>query len=221
EARTAASIEHENIVRVFDLGVAEGVSFIEMEFVEGPSLREKVRREGSLPARQAVRLCAETLSGLACVHGAKMIHRDVKPGNILIDRQERARLTDFGLSRFLEETTSLSASEKVVGSPHFMAPEQWRGESLSPRTDLYAVGMVLYYALSGALPFEGAGAAALMYKHLHEPLLPPGEANPLVPRYLAQVIRRATAKGPAERFGSAAEFGEALRLFPDGSVVQP
>jgi serine/threonine protein kinase len=209
EARAASSIVHDNIVRVYDLGVAEGLSFIEMEFVAGASLREHVRREGALPAQEACRLCVEALSGLARVHQERIVHGDVKPDNILIDEKGRARLTDFGLSRLLEETTSLSASHKIVGSPHFMAPEQWRGEAVSIQTDIYAMGLVLYYALTSRLPYEGESLVALMYKHLHEPLLEQGGTYAL-PDYLVEVIRRATEKAPEQRFESAEEFAVAL-----------
>ncbi len=209
EAKAASSVGGEHVVPVHDLGVAEGLSYVEMEFVEGTSLREHVRREGALAPQQAVRLCRETLAGLEQVHAAGIVHRDVKPANILIDARGRARLTDFGLSRFLEETTTLSGSEKLVGSPHFMAPEQWRGGPLSAPTDLYAMGMVLYHALTGRLPYEEANLVALMYRHLHEPLLPPGEPQPFA-EHLADVIRRATAKAPDERFPTAAAFAAAL-----------
>lgn len=220
EAQVAASVVHDHIVPVYDLGVAEGLPFIEMELVSGTTLREHVRREGALPAGRACLLCMQALHGLARVHQEKIIHGDIKPGNILIDEEGRARLTDFGLSRFLEETTTITASRKAVGSPHFMAPEQWRGESLSIPTDLYAVGLVLYYALTGMLPYEGASTVALMYKHLHEPLLEAGQVQILLPQYLGEVIQRATEKAPGRRFESAEEFADALSAFLDGSVVQ-
>jgi len=138
------------------------------------------------------------------------VHSDVKPQNILIDGEGRARLTDFGLARFLEETTTLSTQEHLVGSPHFMAPEQWRGQKLTEATDLYAMGLVLYFSLTGRLPYEGATRVALMYKHLHEPVIGAGRPLYQVPDPLAQVIRRATEKDPAERFGSAEEFAQAI-----------
>jgi len=187
----------------------EGLSFIEMELVRGTSLAEQVRAEGPLPPLQAVRLCAETLAALARVHQGGIVHRDIKPGNILVDQEGRARLTDFGLSRLLEETTTLAGTDRVVGSPHFMAPEQWRGEAVSARTDLYATGLVLYFALTARLPYEGESLVSLMYRHLHDPLLRAGEPYPL-PDYLCQVIRRATEKHPAARFESAEEFRCAL-----------
>lgn len=211
EARATASVRHPNVVPVLDLGVAEGIPFVEMELVEGPSLTHLVRREGCLARERAAALLQQALCGLGAVHAARIVHGDVKPGNILVDRAGCARLTDFGLATFLEETTSLSTTSTVVGSPHFMAPEQWRGEALSPATDLYAMGMVLYFALTGRLPWEGERSFALMFHHLHEPLLPAGASHYPIPDALAQVIRRATEKDPAERFGDAGEFAAALR----------
>jgi serine/threonine protein kinase len=213
EARAATAVADPHVVRIFDMGIAEGVAFMEMELVPGGCLHKLVDREGPLPAEQACLLCLQALQGLAAVHRARMIHGDIKPRNILIDEKGRARLTDFGLARFAEETTSISAHERVVGSPHFMAPEQWRGEELAPATDLYAMGLVLYFALTGRLPYDGEVPVALMYKHLHEPLIEPGAVLYQVPDYLAQVIRRATEKDPAERFQSAEEFAQALRWY--------
>jgi len=220
EARIAGAIEHPNLVPVYDMGVAEGTPFLEMELVGGDSLGEKVRLEGALAPETACELCIQVLRALAAVHAHGIVHGDVKPSNILVDAGGRARLTDFGLSRLLEETTTLSAERKVVGSPYFMAPEQWRGEALEPRTDLYAAGLVLYYALTGVLPFEGSSSVGLMYKHLHEPVLHARDVPMLLPDYLGQVVRRAAEKAPERRFGSAVEMAEALRAFLEGSVFQ-
>jgi len=210
EARAATAVSDSHVVQVFDMRVAEGIPFMEMELVRGESLCRRVNRQGLLPPDEACRICVQALRGLAAVHRARIVHSDIKPQNILIDQKGRARLTDFGLARFLEETTSISVHERVIGSPHFMAPEQWRGERLSPATDLYAMGLVLYFALTGRLPYAGQVPVALMYKHLHEPLIEPGEVLYPVPDYLAQVIRRASEKDPARRFQSAEEFAEAL-----------
>ena len=216
EARVACSVAHENIIRIYDLGVAEGVPFIEMELVRGTSLRERVRRDAPLPPPEACRICLQALAGLHEVHQHRIVHGDVKPGNILIDQQGLVRLSDFGISRFLEETTTVSAGGRLIGSPYFMAPEQWRGETLSPATDVYAMGLVLYYALTGRLPYEGETKLTLMYKHLYEPLLEPAAPRLLAPDYLGEVIRRATEKQPKERFQSAAEFAESLRIYLEG-----
>jgi len=214
ESRVAAAVAHENIVRILDLGIAEGMPFIEMEFVEGLSLRRHVQRHGPMQPGAACRVVSQALAGLEQVHRARIVHGDVKPGNILIDSAGRARLTDFGVAKFLEETTSLRSLSRAVGSPHFMAPEQWTGGLLSPRTDVYAMGLVLYYALTGRLPYEGATGPALMYRHLHEPLFGVGEPAGLVPMHLARVIERAASKDGQGRYASADEFRRALT--PEG-----
>jgi len=216
ESRVAATVVHENIVRVLDLGVAEGVPFIEMELVRGASLSERVRSVGPLQAAEACDLVVQALRGLACVHREQIVHGDVKPGNILIERNGRARLTDFGIAKFLEETTSLASASRLVGSPHFMAPEQWRGDPLSPRTDLYAMGLVLYYALTGRLPYEGRVGPALMYSHLQDPVISPDEPPPGVPERLARVISRATQKGPDSRFQTAEEMAAVVEACARG-----
>ncbi len=210
EGRVATTIAHRNVVAVFDLGIIDGVCYIEMELVEGMSLREHVRRRGLLPADEARDLCGQMLTGLACLHEARIVHRDVKPGNVLLDASGRARLTDFGLSRFMEETTSESGSAKLLGSPHFMAPEQWRGEGVSERTDVDGAGLVLYDTLTGQLPCEGEQPVARMYRHLNEPVLADDESHPSSPDDPADVIRRATRKAPEERFAGANEFAAAL-----------
>ncbi|MHC4591771.1 MAG: serine/threonine-protein kinase [Planctomycetota bacterium] len=220
QARVASGVVHEHVVRVFDLGVAEGILFIEMEFVGGAALSHYVQRLGPLPAGEACRLCREMLSGLSRVHREGVVHRDVRPGNILMDEGKRAHLTDFCLSRLLAVGACPAGGGPQVGSPHFMAPEQWRGEALSARTDVYAAALVLYFALTGRLPYEGESRPALMHKHLHEPLLAPDRGHSMVPGHLAQVIRRATAKAPADRFESAEALAAALRGLRDASVLQ-
>ncbi len=213
EVRAASSVVHPNIVPVLDLGLAEGVPFIEMELIKGPSLRERVEREGPFDPARACRLCAQALEGLGAVHARGIVHGDVKPANVLLDTDGAARLTDFGISRLLGESTTVSGTERVVGSPHFMAPEQWRGGHVRPAADLYAAGLLLYYSLTGQLPYGHQPRLALMYKHLHEPLLEPGECPPLIPEYLAEVIRRAVEKQPRARFANAAEFAAAVEMF--------
>jgi len=200
--------------------VAEGLPFIEMELIQGTSLREHLRREGALSPRQACTLCLQALAGLAAVHDQRIVHGDIKPGNILLDEEGRARLTDFGLSRFLEETTSMTPSRKAVGSPHFMAPEQWRGELLTARTDLYAMGLVLYNMLTGALPFDGLSLVTMMYRHLNESVLEAQQTPVAMPDRLAQIIRRSTEKAPERRFQACEAFADELRTFLEGSVVQ-
>ncbi|MHC5035559.1 MAG: serine/threonine-protein kinase, partial [Planctomycetota bacterium] len=220
EARVASGVVHEHVVRVLDLGVAEGIFFVEMQFVGGVALSDHVRRLGPLPASEACRLCQEMLSGLSRVHREGVVHGDVGPGNILMDERKRARLTDFCLSRLVAGATSPAGGGPQVGSPQFMAPEQWRGEALSARTDIYSAGLVLYFLLTGTMPYEGASRPELMHKHLHEPLLHPEAGHPMVPERLARVIRQATSKAPADRFESAEALSAALRGLRDASVLQ-
>jgi serine/threonine protein kinase len=208
ETSVNRSIVHKNVVPVLDMGVCEGVPYIEMELVQASSLREYVRRNGPLPAGRACTVCQGALAGLGAVHAHGAVHGDVKPGNILLDTDGRARLTDFGLSRLVRETTSLG-TKAAVGTPHYMAPEQWRGGSVGRAADIYGMGLVLLFTLTGRPPWEARTPSVLMYKHLHEPVLPP-TGHILVPAGLADMITHATAKAAEDRFESAAEFADAL-----------
>ena len=208
ETSVNRSIVHKNIVPVFDMGVCEGVPYIEMELVQASSMREHVKRNGPLSAQQACKVCQGALDGLGAVHQQGAVHGDVKPGNILLDTDGLARLTDFGLCRLVRETTSLG-TRAAVGTPHYMAPEQWRGGSVGRAADIYGMGLVLLFALTGRPPWEARTPSVLMYKHLHEPVLP-STGHMLVPGGLADIITHATAKQADDRFQSAAQFGDAL-----------
>jgi len=209
EASLAGSVSHPHIVKVHEIGLAEGVPFVEMEFLPAGSVKDLVEREGPMLWQDACRVVSEALSALCQAHKEQVIHRDLKPGNILLDGQGHAKLTDFGLCKLLEETTTT----RVVGSPHFMAPEQWTGSQVGPWTDIYAVGLSLYFLITAHLPFEGENALSLMYKHLHFPVPDASQWAPNVPLPLLELIRKATAKEPSQRFGSAEEFRTALAVF--------
>jgi len=209
EASLASSILHPHIVKVYDMGLAEGVPFVEMEFMPAGSLRQLVEREGPLKWRHGCRLLSEVLSGLAMAHQHGVIHRDLKPSNVLLGPQGHARLADFGLCKLLEETTSTTTG-KLIGSPHFMAPEQWKGSQVGPWTDIYAAGLILYYVLSAHTAFEGENALSVMYKHLHFAVPDVREWAPQIPGELDRIIRKAAAKEPSDRFTSAEQFRSAL-----------
>jgi len=209
EASLPSSILHPHIVKVYDMGLAEGVPFVEMEFMPAGSLRQLVEREGPLKWRHACRLLSEVLSGLAMAHKHKVVHRDLKPSNVLLDPQGHAKLADFGLCKLLEETTSTTTG-KLIGSPHFMAPEQWKGSQVGPWTDIYAAGLILYYVLSAHTAFEGENALSVMYKHLHFAVPDVREWAPQIPGELDRIIRKAAAKDPSDRFASAEQFRSAL-----------
>ncbi len=211
EVRFAARVEHPHVVPVRDVGFSDGVPYIEMELMPGGSLQEYVEQHGAVPWRQACGYVLQALSALSVSHKEGVIHRDLKPANILFDKGGHARLTDFGLSRFVNETTSTSVRGRFVGSPHFMAPEQWTGSEIGPRADIYAMGLIAYYIMTGRLPFEGESALALLYKHLHVPLPDPRATVSEIPVFVAQATQKAAAKNPNDRFGSAGEYTEALR----------
>jgi len=208
ETSVNRSIVHKNVVPVFDMGICEGVPYIEMELVPASSMREHVGHHGPFSAQRACAVCEGALDGLGAVHEQGAVHGDVKPGNILLDANGHARLTDFGLCRLVRETTSLG-TRAAVGTPHYMAPEQWRGASVGRTADIYGMGLVLLFALTGRPPWDARTPSVLMYKHLHEPVLPT-TGHMLVPDGLADIITHATAKEADDRFPSTAHFADAL-----------
>jgi len=209
EASLAAAVRHPHIIRVHRIGLAEGIPFVEMELVEGGSLRDRVEQRGPIQWQEACALTDQVLGALECAHTQKVIHRDLKPGNVLLDRKGKARVSDFGLSRLADETSSTGS--RIVGSPHFMAPEQWTGGPVGTWTDLYAVGLMLYYMIVGDTPFGGHNMLSVMYQHLHVPVPDPSEKVEDVPTLLLSAMRKAAAKVAEDRFCSAADFRLALQ----------
>lgn len=207
EARAAASLQHPNIVDIYDYGPHEGTYFIVMQYVEGTNLKTLLRREGALPPGRAVAVTAQVLRALAVAHAHGIIHRDVKPQNILVRESDGiVKLTDFGIAR-ARDGLDLTTSGATLGTAHYMAPEQARGGPIGPQTDLYAAGVVLFELLAGRLPFDAANHLRVMLQHLHDP---PPDLPHGVPPMLNQVVRRALAKEPARRFQSAGEMLAAL-----------
>jgi non-specific serine/threonine protein kinase len=210
EARLAASIDHPNLLPVYEAGEAEGTLFLAMRLVEGDSLAGHVRREGALPPERAVRLLAQLASALQAAHDAGLLHRDVKPHNVLLAGEagaEHAYLCDFGLARPVSGG-SLTAEGGLVGTASYAAPEQIRGEDLDPRCDLYSLACVLYECLTGHPPFRAEDELALCWAHLYEPAPLPGSVVPVLAAF-DPVFVRAIAKDPEERFSSAAELVQA------------
>ena len=197
EARLAARLNHPNVVRVFDVGVDDGLPFIAMEYVEGETLAELLARRGRVPAAEAAGLGVQMCAGLAAVHGAGLVHRDVKPQNLLLGREGALKLGDFGIA-LGEEGTRLTLAGTVLGTVGYLAPEQARGEQVTAAADIYAVGAVLHELLTGRLPARDA------------PLRLPG-----VPPELAAIVTDCLAERPADRPSSAAAL--ARRLAPIGS----
>ena len=205
EARLAASLEHPHLLPVYEAGEQDGVVFLAMKLVEGVSLAELLEREGRLEASRAVGLVAQLASALEVAHTAGLVHRDVKPGNVLVTRTggaEHAFLCDFGLSRRVVDDASLTRPEGFVGSAAYAAPEQIRGEAVDGRADVYALGCVLFESLTGRRPFERDDELAAMWAHMHEPPPRPSAIDPTLQSFDA-IVARALAKEPAERASSS------------------
>lgn len=216
EARAAAAVSHPNVVQVFDVGQEGDTRYLVMEWVDGTDLKRLIRERAPLPADEAVRVVLDLLRGLAAIHRAGIIHRDVKPQNVLIDRSGRAKLADFGIARTVRDT-GLTETGSVIGTAAYMAPEQATGRAVSPATDLYAAGVILYELLTGRLPFAGENPLEVLYQHVHEPPIPPRRHNPAISPALEAVVLRALAKSPEERFRSAEAMAAAL----EAAVVSP
>ncbi len=210
EARAAAAMSHDNLVTVFqvDEDAKSGLPFIVMQLVAGESLEQKLKRVGKLSVVEAVRLGMQCAAGLASSHAAGLIHRDIKPGNILLEAgTDKAKLTDFGLARAAEDD-KLTRTGFVAGTPLYMAPEQARGDEIDARADLFSLGSVLYEALAGKPPFEGRTPLAVLRRVADEAHTPLSTYNPSVPEWLEDAIDRLLAKYPAERFQTADELSE-------------
>ena len=210
ETRTAASFSHPNIVPVHGVEERQGNLCFVMGFVDGETLTQRVRRAGPLSAADAARLMQEVAWALSYAHGRGIIHRDVKPDNIMIERATgRAVVTDFGISRS-EDASSLTAVGEVIGTPHYMSPEQAAGEPLDGRSDLYALGCVAFFAVTGEPPFDAPGATGLLALHLTQPAPPVLSKRPDLPAPLAQAIDRLLRKGREARFASGEQLVAAL-----------
>jgi serine/threonine protein kinase len=218
ETLTAASVEHPRVVTVFGAGERDGLLYVAMRYVPGRDLGRLIAADGPLAAEDAAELIAQVADGLDAVHAAGLVHRDVKPANVIVegspaDDGSAAFLTDFGLAKAMASTTGLTATGEVIGSVDYMAPEQIEGQRVDARTDVYALGCVLFHAVSGKVPFPERESSAKMWAHLNEP--PPAAAG----RVLDPVIRRAMAKDPARRFPSAGDLGRAAVAATRGEAV--
>jgi serine/threonine-protein kinase len=209
EALAAARLSHPDLVAVYDTGSDEGLHYIVMEYVPGETLADALHREGRLPAGRATAIARGVARALAVAHAAGIVHRDVKPANVMLGPDGRARVMDLGIARTLEGE-SLTRTTSVLGSPNYLSPEQARGDPVDARSDVYSLGCVLYEMLSGRPPFDADSPVAVAYKHVHEDPLPPSALEPAVPAPLDAVTLRAMAKDPGDRFQSAEELAAAL-----------
>lgn len=210
EAQAAASLSHPNVVNIYDVGEIRGTYYIVMEYVRGISLKELIRRERVLSVDRAVDIVRQVAAALSHAHKNNLIHRDIKPHNILITEEGRVKVTDFGIAR-AASTATLTQTGLVIGSVHYFSPEQARGAGVSEQSDIYSLGVVLYELVTGRVPFTGESPIAVALQHLQEPVRPPSQINPNIPSALEEVIMRALAKRPKDRYASVDEFRAALK----------
>jgi serine/threonine protein kinase len=216
ESLTAASVEHPRVVTIFGAGERDGLLYVAMRFVPGRDLGRIVAAQGALPPDDAADLIAQVGDGLDAVHAAGLVHRDVKPHNVIVGAAGDAHLTDFGLAKAMAATTGLTSTGQLIGTVDYMAPEQIEGRRVDARTDVYALGCVLFHIVTGEVPFPDRESSAKMWAHLNEeaPASQGGRASVLDP-----VIRRAMAKDPADRYPSAGDLGRAALAATRGEAV--
>lgn len=218
EAKAAGSLSHPNVVNVYDVGREQDIHYIVMELVKGNSLMEMIEGRSFLPVTEAVRIAIQMLEGLGHAHDNGIVHRDVKPHNIMATHDGRYKVTDFGVSR-LSRASTITQTGYVMGSVHYFSPEQAKGAETSRSSDLYSVGVVLYEMVTGRLPFDGDEAIAIALKHLQEPVPDPRVIRPDIPEALCQIIFRAMEKDPQARYQSAQEMITDLESFLNGQPV--
>lgn len=216
EAQAAASLSHPHVVNIYDIGQEGEMYYIVMEYVEGMTLKQYINEHAPLDVKQAVNIAIQICDALDHAHQNELIHRDIKPHNILINRYGRIKVTDFGIARAVSSVT-ITHTGSVLGSVHYFSPEQAKGIMAGAKSDLYSLGVVLYEMLTGTLPFSGDSPISVALKHLQEPYIPPRKLRPDLPQSVENIIIRSLAKDPMYRFESANEMLEELRtcLLPE------
>lgn len=209
EARSVAKLAHPNIVQIHDFGKSQGdIMYIVMEYVDGGTLKDRLRR--ALPVAEAADFIIQAAEGLDCAHRNGIVHRDVKPGNMLLRKDGHLLLSDFGIAKMLEGTTNLTRAGTGIGTPQYMSPEQGMGQPVDRRSDIYSLGIVFFHCLTGRVPFQGDSPITVTVKQMNEPLPIDRLAGERVPGQIIQVIQQMTAKQPAERYQSADAAIDAL-----------
>ncbi|MCR8962315.1 Stk1 family PASTA domain-containing Ser/Thr kinase [Brevibacillus halotolerans] len=209
EAQAVASLSHHNIVNVYDVGQDDDIHYMVMEYIEGSTLKEIITAQGGMLMSEAVRIAMQVCDALDHAHQNQIIHRDIKPHNIMIGTNGRVKVTDFGIARAVTSQT-ITQTGSVLGSVHYFSPEQARGGITAEKSDIYSLGIVLYEMVTGTLPFSGDSPITVALKHLQDPLPEPRKLNPAIPQSLENVIIRALAKDPFQRYKSAREMYEDL-----------
>ena len=212
EAQAAGKLNHPNIVNMYDVGYDQDMHYIIMEYVDGETLKEYITRHHRLSIDEAVKITISIGEGLEHAHAMGIVHCDIKPHNVIITNTGRVKVTDFGIARAMNSTNTVMYTNSIMGSAHYLSPEQASGKSIDGNTDIYSLGVVLYEMLTGKVPFEGDTPIAVALKHVREKVIPPTRYNPSIPPLLESVVLKALAKNPADRFESISEMMGDLRL---------
>ena len=216
----ASKISHKNILRIHDLGEVNGMKFITMAYVEGQDLHQIIRANPKLPLEQVLKYAAQLAGALAAAHAEDVVHRDLKPQNILLDKNDQVYISDFGLAKsFAEGAVGMTQTGAFLGTPRYMSPEQVEGKATDGRSDLYAFGLILYEMATGDVPFTGDSTLGVMYQRIREKPKNPKEVNPSLPNWLVQIIMRCLEKDPADRYQNAYEILADLQASQSGSGV--
>src|SRR5438874_750291 len=219
EAKNAAGLSHPNIVSIYDRGEAEGTYYIAMEYLDGRSLKELIVARGPAPVPVAIDYARQILTAIRFAHRHGIVHRDIKPHNVLVDAEGRLKVTDFGIAR--AGTSQMTEAGSIIGTAQYLSPEQAKGAPVDQTSDLYSVGVVLYELLTGVVPFSGDTPVEIAMKHLSTVPAPPSAKRADVPRDLDLVVMRALAKDPSERYQSAEEMDADLRRVNRGVAISP
>lgn len=219
EVQSAGKLNHPNIVTVYDVGRTEGVAYMAMEFLEGKELREILDSGVVLPVEKVVHIAAQICDGLAFAHEHGIIHRDVKPANVMVMKNGMVKITDFGIAQV--SSASRTMAGMVMGSPKYMSPEQVVGQTVDGRSDIFSLGVMLYEMLTGKTPFVGDNISAIMYQILNEEPIPPKAFNQNIPDSLNYIILRALAKHPDARYQTTKELGRDLRKYKTLEIPAP
>ncbi len=214
EAKAAGRLNHPNIVTIYDVGKSGDVAYIAMEFLQGRELRDIMNDAGLLPIDHVLDMVAQVASGLAYAHEYDIVHRDVKPSNIMVIRDGHVKITDFGIARMASAGVRTQTG-MVLGSPKYMSPEQVMGKALDQRSDIFSLGVMLYEMLTGSAPFNGDNVNSIMYQTLNAAPALPSTINPLVPEMLNFIVAKALAKGVDDRYQNAKDFAADLRACKD------
>lgn len=209
EALSASSLAHPNIVEMYDVGEDDGIYYIVMEYIEGKTLKQLLKKRGSLTLSEAIDIMLQMTDGMTHAHDSYIIHRDLKPQNIMIKDDGQIKITDFGIAMALN-STQLTQTNSVMGSVHYLPPEQASGKGSTIKSDIYSMGIIFYELLSGSLPFKGDNAVEIALKHMRDPLPNLREDNPAIPQSIENIILKATAKNPKNRYDDARAMHEDL-----------